>query len=89
MSEEKKQELKEAVEKINSMVKEDEDARAMIIIGFKETTITNVRTKDAESIILTLSNALFQNKKLMALMIAAITVAEDYELRQKNRKKNQ
>ena len=89
MSEEKEQELKEAIEKINSIVDEDEDARALIIIGLTETTITNVRTKDAESIILTLSKAACQNKKLMALMIAAITVAEDYELRQKNRKKNQ
>ena len=88
MSEEKKQELKEAIEKINRMVKEDEEARALIIIGFKETTFINMTTKDATSIILTLSNALDQNESLMALMKAAIEVAEDYQLKQKNRKKN-
>ena len=88
MSEEKKQELKEAIEKINRMVEEDEEARSLIIIGFKETTFINMTTKDATSIILTLSNALDQNESLMALMKAAIEVAEDYQLKQKNRKKN-
>lgn len=89
MSEEKKQELKEAIEKINSMVKEDEEARSLIIIGFKETTSISMTVKDGISIITTLSNALYQNERLMYLMKAAIATAEDYELKQKNRKKNQ
>lgn len=88
MSEEKKQELKEAIEKINSMVKEDEEARSLIIIGFKETTSTIVQAKDGISLITTLSNALFQNERLMTLMIAAIGTAEDYQDKEKNRKKN-
>lgn len=92
MSEEKRQELKEAIEKINSMVKEDEEARSLIIIGFKETTSISMTEKDRISIITTLSNALYQNERLMYLMKAAISVAEDYQIeteKQKNKKKNQ
>ena len=89
MSEEKRQELKEAIEKINSMVKEDEEARSLIIIGFKETTFISMTAKGGTGIITTLSNALYQNERLMYLMKAAIANAEYYELKQKNRKKNQ
>ena len=89
MSEEKKQELKEAIAKINSMVEEDEEARSLIIIGFKEDTFTNVLAKDGIGLITTLSNALFNNEKLMSLMKAAISTAEYYKWKQKNRKKNQ
>ena len=85
MSEEKKQELKEAIEKINRMVEEDEEARSLIIIGFKETTFVNMTVKDGISIITTLSNALYQNERLMYLMKDAIATAEDYRDKEKNR----
>ena len=89
MSEEKRQELKEAIEKINRMVEEDEEARALIIIGFEEDTLTNMLAKDGIGLITTLSNALFNSEKLMNLMKAAISTAEYYKWKQKNRKKNQ
>ena len=88
MSEEKRQELKEAIEKINRMVEEDEEARALIIIGFEEDTLTNMLAKDGIGLITTLSNALFNSEKLMNLMKAAISTAEYYKWKQKNRKKN-
>ena len=88
MSEEKRQELKEAIEKINRMVEEDEEARSLIIIGFKETTFINMTTKEATRIILTLGNALNPNESRMPLMKAAISTAEYYKWKQKNRKKN-
>lgn len=85
MSEEKEQELKEAIEKINSMVKEDEEARSLIIIGFKETTFISMTAKDGIRIITTLSNALYQNERLMYLMKAAIATAEDYQDKEKKK----